>query len=401
MRARRVTIAVVAITVSVAGLAPATAAGAAPGGSGPAEPAAAPVTFALLGDTPYGDAQRAQFPALVDAVNADPAIRFVLHAGDIKNGSSTCDDPRFADLAALYDTFAHPFVLTPGDNEWTDCHRTAAGGYLPTERLEAVRRVFFPNPGWTLGQHRMPVLTQALDPRHSAYRENVLFLRSRVLFATVHVVGSENDLEPWSQLPGGDRPDLRLAEFAERLAAALDWVDAAFTTARLTGAAGVFLLMQAEPTATPGFAEIRARIVAAARAYGKPVLLVHGDKHIYEIEPSYAGVPNLTRLETFGATASQWLRVTVDPRTAGVSSPGSRRRSPDGLIRKARLQLSVDPAAQNHLARTVTEEPNPGQLPVPVLGLDRQLRRGRYPVDIRRQPQRRVLVVHGFRYCYG
>jgi hypothetical protein len=26
----------------------------------------APVTFALIGDTPYGDAQRAQFPALVD-----------------------------------------------------------------------------------------------------------------------------------------------------------------------------------------------------------------------------------------------------------------------------------------------------------------------------------------------
>src|SRR6266542_2203533 len=114
----------------------ATAAGAAPGGSGPAEPAAAPVTFALLGDTPYGDAQRAQFPALVDAVNADPAIRFVLHAGDIKNGPSTCDDARFADLAALYDTFAHPFVLTPGDNEWTDCHRTTAGGYQPARRAE-------------------------------------------------------------------------------------------------------------------------------------------------------------------------------------------------------------------------------------------------------------------------
>ncbi|MEU6787396.1 hypothetical protein ABZ912_50105 [Nonomuraea angiospora] len=39
----------------------------------------------------------------------------------------------------LFGTFDDPFVLTPGDNEWTDCHRTAAGGYAPTERLDAVR----------------------------------------------------------------------------------------------------------------------------------------------------------------------------------------------------------------------------------------------------------------------
>ncbi len=106
----------------------------------PDSPSAQPLTFALIGDTPYGDAQRAVFPALVDDVNRDPEVRFVLHAGDVKNGSSTCDDGRFADLAGLFDTFADPFVLTPGDNEWTDCHRTAAGSYLPTERLAAVRR---------------------------------------------------------------------------------------------------------------------------------------------------------------------------------------------------------------------------------------------------------------------
>lgn len=45
-----------------------------------------------------------------------------------------------------------------------------------------------------------------------------------------------------------------------------------------------------------------------------PVLLVHGDEHAYEVEPPYGGVANLTRLEPFGDTATQWLRVTVDPR---------------------------------------------------------------------------------------
>ncbi|HEU4426803.1 MAG TPA: metallophosphoesterase [Pilimelia sp.] len=300
-------------------LAFAVAAPAAPAGAGD-RPANTALTFALIGDTPYGDPQRQTFPKLVNAINADRQVRFVLHAGDIKNGSSTCDDARFADLRRLFDSFADPFVLTPGDNEWTDCHRTAAGSYLPTERLDAIRRVFFPAAGRTIGGRPMPVLSQAADPRHRPYRENVLFVRHRVVLATVHVVGSENDLEPWAQLPGGDRPDLRLAEYEARKAAALDWIDGAFRVARTTRAPGVLLMMQAEPTATSGFADIRTRIAERARAYGKPVLLVHGDEHVYEVEPGYAGVANLTRLETFGDTAANWLRVTVDPRAPAVFS---------------------------------------------------------------------------------
>jgi hypothetical protein len=235
-----------------------------------ATPAMADVTFALLTDTPFGDAQRAAFPALVDAINADRKVKFVLHAGNVKDGSSTCDDARFADLAGLFDTFRVPFALTLGDNDWTDCHRVVAGGYLRTERLEVVRSTFFPDPDRTLGARRMPVFTQADDPRHSPYRENVLFIRGDIVFTTVHVVGSENDLEPWAQLPGGDRPDLRLAEFQARQAADLDWIDAAFDIARRTDAAGVLLLLHAEPTATPGYAALRDRIVARSIELGCP-----------------------------------------------------------------------------------------------------------------------------------
>ncbi|MGI8693062.1 MAG: metallophosphoesterase [Geodermatophilaceae bacterium] len=278
-----------------------------------------PLTFALLGDTPYGDDQRAAFPTLVADVNADRQIRMVLHAGDVKDGSSTCDDARFADLAGLYNTFQDPFVLTPGDNEWTDCHRVTAGQYLPTERLEAVRDTFFPVPGSTLGQRRMSVTDQPGEqPRHEDYVENVRFERSGVVFATVHVVGSENDLEPWDELAGGDRRALRLAEFAQRRAANLDWIDAAFDRAESTNAVGVLLMIQAEPTDSQGFRVERERIVQRATAFGRPVLLVHGDEHVYEVEPQYAGVPTLTRLETFGATATEWLRVTVNPRSPEV-----------------------------------------------------------------------------------
>jgi hypothetical protein len=281
---------------------------------------AAPLEVALIADTPYGDAQRAAFPALVDDINADPQVRLVLHGGDVKNGSSTCTDERLTDARDLYDRgFADPFVFTPGDNEWTDCHRVNNGSYLPTERLDVLRDLFFPVPGETLGRRTIDVTTQASDPAHAVYVENVRFTRSRVVFATVHVVGSQNGLAPWSGLPGGDRPAERLAEFESRQAAALSWVDAAFAAATDQDAAGVLLLMQAEPVGG-GMQQVRQRIVDRAAAFGRPVLLVHGDEHRYEQEPGYAGVPNLTRLETFGDTASEWLRLTVDPRSAQVFS---------------------------------------------------------------------------------
>ena len=278
-------------------------------------------TFALIGDTPYGPEQVTRFPDLRAAINADPTVRMVLHAGDVKSGSERCDDALFAQRHALYNEFEDPFVLTPGDNEWTDCHRTAAGSYLPTERLAAMRAVFYPEPGRTTGGRSMPVRTQAADPEHETYVENVQFHRNRVIFATVHVVGSRNGLEPWSGLPDGDRPAERTAEVAAREAAALSWIDAAFDAATKQNATGVLLLLQAEPVeGEPGYARIRDRIVQHATAFGRPVLLVHGDEHIFEQQPSYAGVANLTRLETFGDTAENWLRVHVDPRSKEVFS---------------------------------------------------------------------------------
>ena len=80
-------------TVQRAGLAAALVAGLASAvvGAGSAQAAGegkAPFTFAVIGDIPYGDAQIARFPRVVDQINADPAVAFVDHLGDIKSGSS-------------------------------------------------------------------------------------------------------------------------------------------------------------------------------------------------------------------------------------------------------------------------------------------------------------------------
>ena len=111
-------------------------------------------SFAVIGDVPYGDAQIAAFPAWIDQINsADPAMTF--HVGDIKNGSSRCDDAYYTLIRADFDRFVNPLIYTPGDNEWTDCHRGNNGGaYNPFERLACDRSVFFSQPGTTLGRTR-------------------------------------------------------------------------------------------------------------------------------------------------------------------------------------------------------------------------------------------------------
>ena len=42
-----------------------------------------------------------------------------------------------------FNQFRAPTVYVPGDNEWTDCHRTNNGGYNALERLSYIRANLF------------------------------------------------------------------------------------------------------------------------------------------------------------------------------------------------------------------------------------------------------------------
>ncbi len=293
-----------------------------------------PLTLAVIGDTPYGDAQVAAFPDLVADVNRDPKVDVVLHLGDIKSGSSTCTDERFQQMRALYDTFKDPFVYTPGDNEWTDCHRRAAGGYLPTERLQRLREIFYPQPGRALGGRPLRMLTQSAEPGFEEFVENQLWMRSQVVFSTVHVVGSNNDLAPWfGAAETLEQRRLRLAEFDSRLAADLAWLDRTFAVAAEHGARGVVLAMQADMFAgarVDGYDEIVQRIADLASRFDGPVLLLEGDTHEYLVDRPLASgspahgvetrAPNVTRIVVEGETADEWLRLTVAPRSPELFS---------------------------------------------------------------------------------
>ncbi|MEJ7825514.1 MAG: hypothetical protein WKF48_08785 [Solirubrobacteraceae bacterium] len=290
-------------------------------------------TLAIIGDIPYGVAQVAAFPGEIAQINADPKVERVIHLGDIKNGSSRCDTTYFQARLADFGRFEDPLVYTPGDNEWTDCHRASNGAYLPTERLSTLRRLFFRRPGRTLGQERAAVRFQS-----DAFPENVLWRDDRVVFGTVHVVGSNDDQAPWF----GDRKDpasgapmpetvtetaLRSREYIRREAAALAWIDAIFDDAQRRGAAGVVLGMQADmydgaADDQSAFAPIKAVIADRAASFGKPVLLLEGDSHVFKVDKP-AGMPaNVVRVVVQGSTSvpHEWLRLRVDRSSPTVFS---------------------------------------------------------------------------------
>ena len=231
----------------------------------------------------------------------------------------------------MYQTFRRAFVYAPGDNEWTDCHRFNNGSHNPLDRLAFVRELFFPQIGRTTGGQIRPVASQAEGAEFSEFVENVMFIKQDVMFATLHVVGSNNGIAPWNSQPNpfdpGDtcatpRID-RIQEFNRRKAAALDWLEQIFDAADDTRA--LFLMIQVNPDNPPaagcpnGFTDIMNALANHAAEYGKPVMLAHGDDHFFFIDQP---LPNLlySRVQTYGEFLVHWLKVHVDPRSSGVFS---------------------------------------------------------------------------------
>lgn len=281
--------------------------------------------FALIGDMPYRDVDVRKFEHLVEEINQERRIRWVMHTGDIKSGSSPCTNEYFRVRLDLYQTIRKPFIITPGDNEWTDCHRPKCGSFDPLERLAALRRIFYANPHQSLGQKTMPLETQQDNPGFGAYPENQRWEHKGVWFATCHIVGSRNGTASFDgRTPANDR------EAEDRTQAAIQWLRETFRLAREDKA--VFLMIHANPKLESasdakkarGFYEFLAALEEEVIRFGKPVVLAHGDSHYFRYDKPLVNrktgnrIENFTRLEAFGANDVHWIRVRVNGKDPNV-----------------------------------------------------------------------------------
>ena len=313
--------------------------------------------FIVLGDTPYSSDDEVMLAEALPAIKAGD-YPFIVHIGDYKGGGAQCvkkfDDRMAALIADLAPT---PVFYTPGDNEWTDCDRhtdpTTGEKYSDLARLAIVRDRFFAAPPETpenLQYERQPALL-----------ENATWVFEDVRFLTVHITGTNNGRD-WVTVDALEDAD---AEADRRDAANLAWLGAAFDRAAAEDARAVVIATQADVTDVKGkpkdkmcdgaaksnrhpcdaFADFRAALRDKATAFGKPVLLIHGDTAPFTLGQSIAGeeAPNLWRLNAAGDAGVNRIgvsygvrdvtRVEIDP---AASAPFAAKGLLTGATPKAR-----------------------------------------------------------------
>jgi len=325
----------------------------------------------LWGDLPYSDLQaQVGVPNLIADMNAHK-LAFTVHDGDLKAGNGTpgsvtptiCSDALYVQAQGFFNALHAPAILTPGDNDWTDCDRPSNGGFNSLERLDHERALFFSTP-FSLGQHKMRLEVQDASATPckgfvsgtpagtTAYKdvpcvENRRWHKGGVTYVTLNIQGSCNNLCDTSPDP---------VEYAARNAANIAWMRETFRDATGRGSAAVMIISQADPgwntadvvgggpTRNPktlaetdvpaqqdGFQEFLLALRDEVIAFRKPVAYVHGDSHYFRIDKPFqdsAGrrLENFTRVETYGDNQGNgtndvnWLKVVVDSRSREVFS---------------------------------------------------------------------------------
>lgn len=270
--------------------------------------------FAVFGDGPYRSWEVARYRRLLKDVAASN-VQWLLHVGDLF--WYPCSNANLANSRDMLNALQTPVIYTPGDNEWTDCHEDIAGRFIPIDRLQQIRRTFFARPLQSLGAQRMALESQSQDSAWREFVENKRWRFGGFLFMTIHIVGSNNGL---TKYPG--RSPMDDAEAERRTAAALAWLDQSFALATRDSLHGLVIAMHADPGfevdagAYPAYVTLIDRLAERTKAFARPVLLIHGDGHDYQVDHPFlkrdTSFSVFSRLETFGSPDIGWVRVVID-----------------------------------------------------------------------------------------
>jgi predicted phosphodiesterase len=273
-------------------------------------------TIVAFGDMPYRvPNDYPKFERVIKTLNKENPD-FIVHVGDFKSGSSLCSTEYFEKMHAYFETIQPPFIYTPGDNEWTDCNRKAAGEYDPNERLALLRKMFFGSDK-SFGKKKINLISQAKSAGFEKFVENNMWTYGGLEFATIHLVGSNNNFKE-----SGDNQ-----EFIEREKANLAWLEQVFAAAQ--DKKGLMFFTQADMfykdlKPSKGFEKVVDKITELTQKYGKQVFLVNGDSHRFItdkpilINNQKATLMNFTRIQVFGDAEMAAIKITYDPKSTSL-----------------------------------------------------------------------------------
>lgn len=241
----------------------------------------------LIGDTGYQSVEVEALDDTIDDMNS-AGVTFGVHVGDIWGGGTSCSESKYRSTKAQFDNLDAAFIYMPGDNEWKDCTSSSSS------KLSYIRDQFF-SSSRSLGGDPITVVRQSGQPENSRWEHQ------GIVFATFN--------EPGSSGSSGSMKDNNVS-----------WLHTAFDRAEAINAAGVMVMWQDNSFRPSGGALYRA-LQDRTEAFGRPVALIHGDTHAFQIDHPWSDLDNFTRVEVFGGNDDgEWVRATIDPNSSDVFS---------------------------------------------------------------------------------
>lgn len=296
-------------------------------------PAAQRFSFGLIGNLPAAPNDEAHLKRIIDAIDASD-VRFSVNAGGIRGMAGACTDEQFEGRKSLLDSGRKSLFVVPGTYDWVDCEETIGGGYDAGERMSRVRELFF-DGDFSLGQEKLKLTRESDLAKFRGYPENVRWQSGNILFVGLNLPGRNNNF----RLAAG-----RNGEFEDRSIANSVWMERAFHLATQQRLPGIVIVVHADPRFDlpgqragaagrnrDGYREFKEQLRDLTAAYKGQVLLLHNESHrLRHDQPLRDGrgrvLPNFTRVDAMGPrNTSEWVRITVNPRSPRLFQVGLRR----------------------------------------------------------------------------
>jgi hypothetical protein len=233
--------------------------------------------------------------------------------GDFKSGREVCSENLMRQRLELLSSFKRALFLTPGDNEWLDCHRAMTGGWNPIERLEKLRELAY-SKDFSLGKQALAVQSQRALGFPENQRWEAVAEGRPVLFASFNIPGSRDGRA------GGSTAD----QIHERHDKNLSWLEETMTLAQRREAPIVVLAAHADIEFVHNgiYAPWVAHLGRISRQFSGEILYLHGDSHRFAhdrpLYDSKGPIANFTRVECYGSPFSQyWVQIDIRPNSIG------------------------------------------------------------------------------------
>ena len=304
-------------------------------------------SFVALGDTAYKDDRYSDYHKLIGRINKlKPDL--TIHVGDTL-GYQLCGNDADKKITESFKRFNHPLIYTPGDNEWADCYKPELSsdanpiGFANyrLERLDILRKLYFSTQD-SLGQKTLKLVRQSeLDKKYSEFSENSYTIHRGILFATVHIVGSNDSFHPYLENLTTESVRRRGANYA--------WIMNLIKVANENKVKAVVIAAHAELFenkksygSIANFSGTHVRggklgpyvgyvyaLSSLAQQFSKPILYIHGDFHKFIIDrpllkyggdhnPEDLRYTNFTRLQVYGDPEDKAVKITVNPNSEQV-----------------------------------------------------------------------------------